>query len=342
MLTDYLLCLFSTNRRRYQAIYYTLVGKRTTSNLYAALDYQLLKWFQIYPNLELAQFQAELKKLVELKWLEMDERFAWLTAKGVQQKQRLASSLIWPNHYNGPQMGKLATFENQLRLAIQITSEFAHRNMQYYPLAVTMHERVKVVYWFKQHKAEANFTKSIEAELKQLFQLLDPSQANLIANRLVGYQTLGQSLQQLAQLEKSDELTIHIRVIDGFAQLFTILMQATNQLPLLADLMPTETPQLSQSTAQTWQLLQAGQTVAQISQQRRVKIGTIKEHLLEIAMLLPNFPFEHYQRYASELTALFRLAPTISFQEVQTKIPAIDFFDYRLYQIQLKVAQMHD
>lgn len=338
MLIDYLLCLLSTDKRRYQVVYYTLVGKRTTSNLYAALDYDIIKWLQIYPNLSLTQFQAILNKMVEAGWLVCDDHFAWLTPAGDQQKQAIRPTLFWPKHYDGPQMGKLTAFQSRLLLALQITSEYAHHNQHYFPVTISLHERNQVVYWFKQHKQQTYFPQQVQTELRLLLQELTTEQANLLANRLVGHQVTGSSQQQLVQLLGQSPLAIELQTLDGFAQLLTRLRQSPAQFPILGGLVLDKPSRLSQSTAQTWQAIQSGQTVDQISQQRHIKRGTILEHLLEIAILVPQFPFVDYLTHQSELATLFAQDTAVSFQTVQATVPAIDFFEYRLYQIKLKVA----
>ncbi len=339
MLMAYLLCLLAPEKRRYQAIYYTLIGKRTTSNLYAGLAYGLLKWLQIYPNLEQAQFQAELKRLQQNGWIEIDERYVWLTATGQQKQAEWQPQLVWPTHYEGPQMGHLPQFTARFMLAAQIVSEYHHQNTQYYPLETSMKDRVLVVSWFKRHKATINFSSQFQLELAQLLDQLDPQQADLVANQLIGHQVLGKSHQQLAQALDSPSLTVRVRTIDAFAQILGLLLAHQTTYPLLNELVDQAETQLSQSTLQTWQLIQQGASVEKISRQRRVKIGTIKEHLLETAMLLPRFPFEQFLKDATtqKLARLMTEQPSLSYNEAQTALPGLDFFEYRLYQIQRQV-----
>lgn len=344
MLMTYLLCLLAPEKRRYQAIYYTLIGKRTTSNLYAALAYGLLKWLQIYPNLEQAQFQAELKRLQTNGWITMDERYVWLTVAGQQKQAQWQTALVWPVHYEGPQMGHLPQFTARLMLAVQIVSEYHHQNSQYYPLATSMKDRVLVVSWFKRHKGTPNFSTQFQAELTQLFEQLDLQQADLVANQLLGHQVLGKSQQQLAQALGSQSLTVRVRTIDAYAQILGILLASQTTYPLLSELVNQAETQLSQSTLQTWQLIQQGASIEQISQQRRVKVGTIKEHLLEAAMLLPQFPFERFlaPTIIQKLGMLMTEQPTLSFNAAQAALPGLDFFEYRLYQIQrLVISHEH-
>lgn len=340
MLTDYLLCLFATEPRRYQAIYYTLVGKRTTSNLYAGLAYGLLKWLQIYPNLELAQFQAELTQLQEKGWLMVEDRQAWLTPAGADQKATLMTTLEWPTHYYGPEMGHLQQFQSRLFLAIQIMSEYSHHNTHYFPIETSMRDRVQVVSWFKQHKQDSEMVTQFKQELQLILTQLTPVQADLLANRLVGHQIIGQSQQQLAQKLTITPLIVTIRLLDAQAHFFAILSQHTIDYPLLAGLLSPLDAILSLSTAQTWMLLQQGQSIETISQKRRVKLGTIREHILETAILQPQFPFERFisPDLETALAALMTEMPDLTFNAAHEQLPTLDFFSYRLYQIKTKVV----
>uniref|UniRef100_UPI0036D28ECE helix-turn-helix domain-containing protein n=1 Tax=Halomonas halophila TaxID=29573 RepID=UPI0036D28ECE len=66
---------------------------------------------------------------------------------------------------------------------------------------------------------------------------------------------------------------------------------------------------LPKSTWQTLQLLQKGYNVDKIAELRRVKINTVKEHLLMMAILLDDFPCQQF------------LSPGVA----QMKIAGIDF-----------------
>ncbi|KRM23789.1 helix-turn-helix domain-containing protein [Latilactobacillus graminis] len=340
MLMAYLLCLLTPEKRRYQAIYYTLIGKRTTSNLYAGLAYGLLKWLQIYPNLEQTQFQVELKRLQTGGLVEIDARYVWLTTAGRQKKAEWQPQLFWPTHYMGPQMGHLAQFTARFLLAIQIVSEYQHQNTQYYPLATSMKDRVWVASWFKRHKSVPNFSTQLQTELTQLLAQLDTKQADLLVNQFIGHHILGKSQQQLAWALDSSPLTIRVRTLDAFAQILGLLLTSELGYPLLTELVEHHGSQLSQSTLQTWQLIQHGATIEQISQQRHVKVGTIKEHLLEAAILLPQFPFTQFliPGITQKLAVMMAEKPTLSFNEAQAALPQLDFFVYRLYQIQRQVS----
>lgn len=80
---------------------------------------------------------------------------------------------------------------------------------------------------------------------------------------------------------------------------------------------------------QTLQLLQKGYNVDKIAELRRVKINTVKEHLLMMAILLDDFPC---QQFLSPGVAQMKIAG-IDFQTALQEYPELTFFDFRLSQI---------
>ena len=63
LLTDLAIQFFDTQPRRERAVFGLLAGKKTISNLYAALTHQQLQWLQLYPSLSKELFLQAVAQL---------------------------------------------------------------------------------------------------------------------------------------------------------------------------------------------------------------------------------------------------------------------------------------
>jgi len=95
---------------------------------------------------------------------------------------------------------------------------------------------------------------------------------------------------------------------------------------------------ISQSAWQTYQTFLQQPDVQVIALQRKLKLSTVREHLLETAILMPDFPFERLLSSAvvTQLTTIFQEQSDVAswqFQQAQDQLPELDFFWFRLFQI---------
>jgi uncharacterized protein YpbB len=106
--------------------------------------------------------------------------------------------------------------------------------------------------------------------------------------------------------------------------------------PLLAPLV--QSSPVSKSAQQTYQAFTQTHALTKIATARKLKLSTVREHLLEVAIWLPSFPFTTVldAQVIETLTRCFAGQPEIaswSFQDAQAALPELDFFEFRLFQI---------
>ncbi|MFD1671595.1 helix-turn-helix domain-containing protein [Agrilactobacillus yilanensis] len=290
MITTDLLRFFSTDPQRVKPIYYTLRGKKTFSNLLAAKKHGYLIYFHSAADLTWGQFEHHIGQLQREQLIQPVSKNEWcLTAKGqawcVQQPPFLTK------YYNGLTMPKLNVALAQLHLAIQVLSQFQHKNKQYFPVVTDFSIQWQVRQWFQRVKRTENLSQRFEQELTHWFTLLPSAQSNFVAANFSGYQ-FGFSQAQLATRFKYSAYDGTLVQLDAIACLLLQLQQVPKNWPLCQQLLPSEAflqLPLSRSTKATYALFQQGLTLSQICQSRRLKAGTVREHLLEAALLIPDF-----------------------------------------------------
>lgn len=330
---EYLLLLFSQHQwRRPLAIYYVLQGKRTVSNLYAGLAYQLLSLYQFLPQLQLADYQHQLKYLVQQGWLVVQDKKMKKTVQGQQHEQEWRQQHQVPTGIDSLHFPKADHYTARLFLATQVLSELGYQNRQYYPLMIAERDRIAVKQWlFRQNKATV--VTAFAQDWQHFLNQLPSADATFMSLFLSGHAVDRLTIEQVAVRQQTTAFAVFLRQQTLIYQLLSSLPQ----LPLFASLWQPLAPTslLSRSAAQTYQAVLQGTSIQTLQQRRQLKVSTLTEHLLEAAILMPDFPFEQFlntdqQHYLA--TQLYDVPiDQWQFQQLAQPLP---FFQFRLYQIQ--------
>jgi len=338
LFADYLLLLFTTAPRRPKALFNVLRGKRTVSTLFAGLTTGTLSLLDSWHGVELSTFEAATQQLVTAGWLAAtDPGYLKLTPAGERHQQQLMTTLYLPTAWEAFQSADVRQFTATSQLALQVVSEAVHQQRRYYPITTDRRIQRAVKQWFRQWQ-RPTLGEQIYQELTAFLQTQSSELATVFSQSLTGFNFPGQTDQQLAA--QVDRHPVEILVMRKDLSCHWVAWLKENPgTPLAALLQPYLKPNpVSSSAWQTYQDYKTGESLAQISQRRQLKLSTVREHLLEVAILWPEFPAAELLTPArlTPLAAIFADNPVIEtwrFQTVQAVLPEMDFFWFRLYQI---------
>lgn len=337
-MNTYLLRLCSYHQpRRERVIENVLTNRQTVATLFWAQQYGILTWLGARRRLSREQFDQEVAALIETQLLERTEDDGLkLTAAGVSYEET-QPPVYQPHFYSWYWLANTHTVQRRLLLAFQVVSELAHQNRCYAPLAVPFTDQEAVRGWFK-HVNSPRLVREVYAELHLLADLLSKEDQHLgvaLVNRLIGHDQAGWTIDQLAD-------HLHMSLADALAldhDLWLAVTAFARQTtgPLAELLRPLIAPApISRSCRTTVQMVQQGLAVATVADRRRLKLGTVREHLLTAAILTPQ------QLNWSQLLPPARRAQLASryhgdvaqwhFQSWSGDANA-DFYYFRLYQI---------
>lgn len=288
-LKDYLLCLFAQQPRRANALQYVLIGKRTSSNLFAGLKYHCLSLLQIAPQLDIQLFKNSVDQLVDQHYLcTVDKGYYQLTTTGQQYQHQLQTQLPQIQFYDGRWMRQFDLMKDAVLLAIQVVSQKYHHANNYIPQTNRLHTQWWVKQWLHHIEHHANWQSQFIDELTSLLTQLPAQQADILANRFTGYQTLGLPLRQLALNLQLSLITMQTAELDAWAHLWQAVHQHHPQVPLLSQLLPPAQYFTDNVALTLQQFLQQHWSIDRIAQARHLRPSTIREHLLEAAMIHPQ------------------------------------------------------
>ncbi|MFT8410074.1 MAG: hypothetical protein ABF743_09830 [Schleiferilactobacillus perolens] len=277
MMPTFLVQLFQKRHVRPITMYHILRGKRTFSNLYAAFINDLLPYWGLLPHLERAAYEKEIQSLIRRNQLVADPD-GYLTVTDTTEIDQ--SPMWWPRHVAGLVMPPYRESGDLLTLAVQLLSQLSQHDPHFAPVTPHILIQQRVKQWYRQ-VAQSHLA-AVTAELADLLDQLPPIQALVVVNRFMGRNLDVASWDDLAKQCHLDPFIVQLMWVDGIAQFYTLCQQPQNQY--WRPLFPPPTAAVTASAQTTMQLL-PGRTIRQVAAKRRLAESTIREHILEAAML---------------------------------------------------------
>lgn len=319
MMDEFILALFQENDKlRMSTLYQILVGKKSASMLYYAFQHHLLDIVGLLPNLRKDEFEKTIYQLCKQKHLILNEgeltclnnRHFLLSVepyshlnhyrlKNSLQLWRLLQLLIsylsyWPKDYQGP------ILENSPFYLMNVNRMMAN-----------MTNKTKM---------------AIYQELVDIFSEMPAAQADFLAQTLSGESIQGHTFYQLLPdgLQSPFDTCYIFACVEHF---WTQVMQK-NETQLFQYFKPFILKNYKYSMLVTRQLYKQGKSIEQIVQIRKLKEGTINDHLIEWAIGDDKFPFHQFQ-----LLPLTEEVLQYRYKELTEQRPDVSFLQYRLSQI---------
>lgn len=335
-----LLFLSLRQPRRIRVIENVLVGHKTVSNLYWGMRYGILDYLGALKSVNKQTDQNALQQLINNgDVITPDYREYSLTLRGYQKAVKLRNKWYVPKYLKYHLNYDLPRFKARLLLAVQVASEYSYHNRNYYPVQIDYRDAEFVKQWFY-HYRDHYLTKRCYQFLVNAFQQfnqLDPTLGWQAANLLVGHNDPGQTLDQQGRKLHQPVTEMLFRQLDILCAFVAMLNQKNNVFsPLLFQLRNSP---ISDSAIRTYQLAQQHCHFNQICNIQRLRLSTVKEHLLGVAVFIKRASFP-YQAFISEpmmksLNQLYQGNPDkwdySKYQSVTGQ--HLDFFYFRLFQI---------
>lgn len=327
--------------RRVKAIKNTLRGRRTVSNLYWALEYGLLDFVDVLHGTDFGEDQLVLTQLVSSGLARADDTFRiQLTAKGIDQQQRYLNQLLPLKYLAVSSRYDVAKFMRRFSFASQIVSEFSYGNNQYYPQSINYFEDQLLKRWFVMNKHQ-DLPRHFQQLLRDFLGDLQPADlADVFVQSLVGHNFSGLTAEQVAVKRRTSTTVVALQWLQLYGMLLEKLMQAGKTSlfsPLVSGLAKSTVSSSAQATFKLF-LQQKNHNLQAIATQRKIKLTTVYEHLLEVAIMSKTAAFPYRALISDDLlNQLLAHQPQNvgewTFQDASQVIGQLAFFQFRLFQI---------
>lgn len=283
--------------RTISGIYHLLTGKRSSQTMQDAKGYALEGFFGIYKSLERHQLDDRFNQLEKRGMIVTNnEQFVDLTEKGEKAYLEIDKSTI--SYFQGLTYHQMTTiFEKRLLLLVQTMTNINNNKRSFVPIIddATTQSWVRGMYASYQSDMDS-FVRSLYEELHTLLSKRTTKEAYLFSSRLTGNGVIGLTYEQLATdsgLRKED---VHLYLQLVYHYLLQNVQQHPGLFPILSQCVEglgTSTL-ITQSANRTYYYVERGWTIERIMKKRRLKKSTIQDHLVEAALVIPDFSIESF------------------------------------------------
>ena len=314
-------------------------GKRTPSVLFNVEKNRLYALYSLFPDLSLQEWERLVQSLVDKQFLKIQEDYLLIAPDGLKEKRRFLKDHFFKNDLDQLRYASAKKlFWDRFVFATQIFSEYSYQNKHYVPFLANLDNQLSLKRWLAdQHTPMEKLAFQWFKELQTLFGSLPPESSDFIAGHFVGHDHSGSTSRQLK--ETYDLSDAHYKVLlDQLA--YRLSQSEKGEQPLISSLFKRADEEsdegLSYSAWKTRRLLEKGHSIEAVAAVRKLKSNTIKEHILE-CVLVADWPY--YSNYIkpahySVLHSLLKTAKVKTFSEAKAVIDDLDFFTYRLIEIE--------
>lgn len=336
-----LMCFDMKQPRRQRVIFGLLTNHLTVSTTFNGLVYQLLALINFQPQLTKEKYDIAIQQLIEQKAIKEVEPGVFIeTFEGSKMLEEAQLDHYYPEIFINSGESNLMDFRELFLLANQVVSENSFQNHKYYPVSNNLILRGFVKQWFQDQKQNDLTFKWVQA-LQSFLKTLAVDDADRLVNTWTGHQEPGLRSDQLKFPKSWNEQDIYFWELDQYAKLVEFLKQVGDQQILKQLWIPFNQNQqlISSSMQQTYRAYDRGMPLEEISKIRNLKLGTVREHLLSLAILMPLQKFDYQRLLEPTLINYFEnklvdSPESWSFQQVRESGSPDEFFYFRLYQIQ--------
>lgn len=326
------------NDRSVSAVYYLLQGKQSIQTIQDAHLFKLSQYYRIYKTLTKERFMQTITQLEQENYLQKgsDDNKSYITdqAKKWLKENKILETDWYGNGMTYHRMDDI--FYYRLLLLIQVWTNAKQNERSYVPII----DQPDIKYWVKQHfKATKTIVdvqlQQLYGELSSIFMSMNPVHIELFILQLTGYQRIGLANVQLAKqynLNNEDITLITLSVIHRILKVIKRHPKEYNVLHQLVDDLIQPAP-LTKSASKTKAMLQRNLSLEQISTRRQLKINTIYDHVVEIAIARDDFPWQEYVSEEIYIKIIAAIQQTNSFtlKEIKELVPeSVTYFQIRL------------
>ena len=281
LLVRQILLIFNSERT-ISAPYHLLKGKKSSQTLEDAVLFHLQPYYHLLPFLTRESYDAVIAKLCQQGDLQLtNERY---TVKPPPQQS---------SHFDGfSYRGGERVFFARLQLLVQTLSQRNAQNMKFVPVVTDLRIQ-RFVKQFLRRYTTASLAEHLYKEIVSLLadEAISDWQRLLFTYRLSGYEQPAQTLEQLASTKDVATIDAELAWLEALHYLLK-RVESPLLLALLEGCIVSEP--LTVSAAKTLQFLAQGYTLEQVANERKLKLATIHDHVIEIARNRPTFDITPY------------------------------------------------
>lgn len=330
--------------RSNNSIYHLLTGKQSIQTIQDAHLFHLAHFYSLYKSLNKEEFDKQLNELINEKYVgERNENSFFVTNVG---KEFLNAINLDHYYWNGMKFHQFdLDFYRRLLLFIQVWTNSHINRSRYIPIV----DDEATLGWVKQlYRKEKQFVsewlRKLYDELVHIFSRIDPIYPQLFVRQITTAKTIGLTNEQLAKIFKKSTTDIYLLQINYIHFILQTILSEHEQYPLLNIIVNdlhemNETKPVTLSAKLTLNYIQKGYSPEEIAKFRQLKINTIYDHIVEIALQDTYFPLESFisTNKQEEVFSAVRKLNSLKLKDIKQAVND----DISYFQIRLALTKLH-
>ncbi|WP_343223099.1 helix-turn-helix domain-containing protein [Mesobacillus maritimus] len=243
---------------------------------------------------------------------------------------------IPPKFLEGWKYHHLTTlFWERLSLLVQVSSNLINKNKGFIPIQ----NKQETQEWFKkflkmQNANRYELAEQLYIELTECLHQEKSIEPAVLVLRLTGHNKIGLTSEQAAERLDMTTTHYHLEFLNILHYMIKTVSTMRNDFPLLSSLVQDvqkEVP-LTLSTEKTFQLLDKGYVPNEIAAMRNLKMSTIEDHIVEIALHVKEFELNRYVHPDIEKRIMEVASKTSAkkLKQIRDQVDGANYFEIRL------------
>lgn len=317
------------NERTVSSAFHLLKGKKSGQTIQDVGMYKLHNYFGILPKLDRKTFDEAISWLINQQYITMHEDgFYHINEKRKMEKPNFYFNGWMYRGYDNVFFSRLSLIVESISYVKQGIRHFAptekNFEIQRFVRSFLMHHP------FREHSFRQQLYNEIESCLSS--EKLLEHQQEIVVHHLTGANLPGKTMQQLASEYRSDPMDIHLKFISALhVMLMEIERNNYSILSKVAAKLSVET-QLTNTAKVTKQFFDRGYSIDQIANMRNLKVSTIEDHIVEMAMNIPSFSIDSFlsKGDVQKIISASRKYSTKKLRVLKDALPVYSYFQLRL------------
>lgn len=281
--------------------YHILTGKKSGQAIQDATLFGYQSLFGLFPKWERSSFERLTNQLVLSGKLIPSGNSFLPSSQAKKEMILLLESYQFTDRAflvqdRNVQQHTVSTFWKRFQLLSQVISYYLSEKRYFNPIVTDSSIQKWVKQFWSSISSKEEFTEELYRELSQYLSATDDQlPANLIMDRLTGAKGSGKTFLQMSRNYQIPEAIIRIFFAQAIAVLFSRISEKPSScLNQIVEGLEPHNLQLTQSAQKTHSLLEKGRTVEEVLHSRRLQRSTIEDHLVEMAIHVPEFDLSSF------------------------------------------------
>jgi uncharacterized protein YpbB len=326
------------DERSIYSLFHLFQGKKSSQTIQDAHLYNLTAFFRAFPSLTRTEMETIVKEIESRGFLDQlsteNYRLTETGEWGLHEFQK--RNTMPPKFLEGWKYHHLTSvFWERLSIFVQVSSNLIKKNKGFIPIQ----NKPEIQEWLKgflkrQNTNRYELAEQLYTELTNCLQEEKSIEPAMLVLRLTGHNKIGLTSEQAAEKLEMTYTQYQLEFLNILHYMIKTVSSTNSSFPLLSSLVQDvqkEVP-LTLSTEKTFRLLEKGYLLNEIAAMRNLKMSTIEDHIVEIALHVKDFELNRYveANKQKQIIAAARKTSAKKLKQIRDQVEGATYFEIRL------------